>query len=190
MLHDLSLRELHILTILFYLLAYFDEQSVSTKSLIECQLISQNSEREILLCCRQWIIVTVDWKKLRWRRHRRKLKNFVLKMKSSRIVNDLVSFYSLIACNDSECEVYIVRHDENQILCHESCLNQYVAKTRIFDLKSKYVHEDRMSKIEVCVKFTLVLTWIFADKIRLNRNFSQDMLVTIWSSTSIENVAL
>ena len=37
------------LTILFCLFAYLDEQSVSTKRLIECQLVSQNSEREI--CC-------------------------------------------------------------------------------------------------------------------------------------------
>ena len=37
------------LTILFFLFAYFDEQSVSTENLIECQLISQNSKREI--CC-------------------------------------------------------------------------------------------------------------------------------------------
>ena len=64
-------------------------------------------------------------------------------------------------------------------LCHESCLSQYVAKTRIFDLKSKYVHEDRMSKVEVCVKLTLIFTWTFVDKIKFNRSFFQDMLVTL-----------
>ena len=80
------------LTIFFYL-AYFYEIDdfilfirVSRRAICfdrtfdECQLVSQNSEREIVLCCKQWIIVIADWKKLRWRRHRRKLKNFVLKM--------------------------------------------------------------------------------------------------------------
>ena len=41
-----------------------------------------------------------------------------------------------------------------------------VAETWIFDLGSKYVHEDRMPEVEVCVKLTLVPIWTFADKIR------------------------
>ena len=45
----LSLKKNFDLTILFFLLAYFDEQSTQIERLIECQLISQNSEREI--CC-------------------------------------------------------------------------------------------------------------------------------------------
>ena len=38
-----------------------------------------------------------------------------------------------------------------------------------------------MSKIKVCVKFTLVLIWTFVDKIKLQSRFS-NMLVTLFSS--------
>ena len=50
-------------------------------------------------------------------------------------------------------EIIVVNLYHNIFLnCHESCLNQYVAKTKIFDLKNKYVQENWMSKIKVCVK--------------------------------------
>ena len=39
------------------------------------------------------------------------------------IVTNWSSCFFLLADDESECEVYIVRHNENQILCHESCLN-------------------------------------------------------------------
>ena len=74
------------------------------EDLIECQLVSQNSEREI--CCArdsESSSLRIDREISCWR--------------CAIVTNclDLVSFYSLIACDSSECEVYIARHDEDQI---------------------------------------------------------------------------
>ena len=90
--------------------------SLETENLSECQLVSQNSKREILLCWKREndlvIVIAIDREialktsssQINW--------NFVLKMKSSRIES---SCFFLLADDVSECEVYIARHDENQI---------------------------------------------------------------------------
>ena len=89
------------LTILFCLFAYFDEQSVSTKSLIECQLFSRNSKREICYARDS------ESSSLRL------IKRFRAEnVKSSRIES---SCLFLLVDVKNECEVYIVRHDKNQI---------------------------------------------------------------------------
>ena len=115
------------------------------KRLIECQLISQNSEREI--CCArdsESSLLRIDRKISCWRWNRHEL---------NCAEDDIVANWSILFLSTrwsfrNECEVYIVRHDEDQILCHESCLSQYVTKTRIFDLESKYVQENRMSEVD------------------------------------------
>ena len=57
--------------------------------------------------------------------------------------------------------------------CQKPCLARKITnnKTRIFDLESKYLHENRMSKVEMCVKFSLVSIWTFADKINFQSRF-------------------
>ena len=98
------------LTILFRLFAYFDEQFTRDKKFDECQLISQNSKREI--CCAK----SSESSSLRL------IKDFVLKMcdrhelncaENEIVTNWMIAFFSTRwFC---ECEIYIVRHDENQI---------------------------------------------------------------------------
>ena len=46
---DFFLKKLHILTILFHLLAYLDEQFTRNRKFNECQLVSQNSKRKIAM---------------------------------------------------------------------------------------------------------------------------------------------
>ena len=135
MLHDLSARELSFvfskdfdLTILFYLLAYFDEQSVSKQKIWSWVSISlakfkaRNRVEDVKMISSSSLLIEC----------------FVLKMYNRHELNcaedlvvaiwiDLVSFYSQIAC---ECEVYIVRHDENQILCQKSCLTRRITNSR------------------------------------------------------------
>ena len=42
---------------------------------------------------------------------------------------------------------------------------------KIFDLENKYIHDDRMSKVKICVKLTLIYIKILVDKIKFNRDF-------------------
>ena len=125
-----------------------------------------NSVREIVL--KTW----------RWSRHRHCWKkDFVLKMKSSRIERSC--FFLLVdqlIANVKFTSFVTMKIKYN--VRRRVWLKVTITKTWTFDLKSKYVHENRTSKVEMCVKLTLVLIWTFADKIRLNRNFFQDMLVT------------
>ena len=106
-------RELHTLTILFYLLAYLDEQFTCRSRTFDRMSISLAELRaRDLLCKRQWIIVIAIDRKIscwRWNRHELNCAE-----------DDIVANWSILFLSTrwsfrNECEIYIVRHDENQI---------------------------------------------------------------------------
>ena len=119
-LRDLFLRELHTLTILFCLLAYLDEQLITYRNKTFCRVSINLAKLRTrnLLWKRQWIIVIAIEREIscwRWNRHE-------LNCVEDEIVTNWSSCFFLLVDDENECEVYIVRHDENQIKCQRACL--------------------------------------------------------------------
>ena len=101
------------LTILFCLFAYLDEQLICRSRTFDRVSISlAELKAKNLLCKRQWIIVTAINREIscwKWNRHELNCAEDVI------VANWSILFLSTRWSFGSECEVYIARHDENQI---------------------------------------------------------------------------
>ena len=128
---DLSLKELHTLTILFYLLAYFDEQFTCRSKTFDRMSINLAKFRT-----RNRVLETMN------HRHCWLIERFRAKdVRSSRIDNDFVSFYSLIVTITSVNFTSLVTMKIKYNVKKRVWLEITETETWIFDLKSKYVYE-------------------------------------------------
>ena len=95
------------------------------------------------------------------------------------VANWLILFLSTRWSLNSECEVYIVRHDEDQILCQRSCLTRRITDSRNENIWSKeQISTWRQNVWSRNVRqVTLIFIWTLVDKIRFESRFS-DMFVT------------
>ena len=108
---------------------------------------------------------------------------FLRKIFCDILENQINEFFDFVIVNEYfQWKVNNILKFRYRYNCQRTCLIKRItiANTWIFDLKNKYVQNDRMSEVTMCVKFTLIFIWTFADKIKFYSK-SSNMLVTLFS---------